>query len=126
MSKYNPPIRIRTTTQLLQIVSSPEQWNADAFEEATAELKIRNISDKEIKIKRHLYSRKIHLEKFKIANESYSILDFLFKPIPTLFEILISWELRKDGFERKANQQQWLRPLLISLIILVIIILANE
>ena len=51
------------------------------------------------------------------ANESYHVCDFILNPLPTLVEIIFSWELKKDGFPRKARQQKYFR-IVIGIIIL--------
>ncbi len=44
----------------------------------------------------------------KRAKESFSVLDFLLKPTKTVIEILFSWELKKEGYTKKATQQKWI------------------
>ncbi|RZL62059.1 MAG: hypothetical protein EOO93_10650 [Pedobacter sp.] len=123
MNELIPPIKERTSKHLLNIAASPEGWREDAVAQALEELKSRNILEVKINQARHSSKQKIELGK---AKESYSILDFLYNPLATFFEIVISWELRKDGFERKANQQLWLRPIFLLVIIIAIIYLANN
>ena len=122
MITFNPPIKDRTTEQLLQIVSSPKNWNEIALKQAEKELKARNTPDREINQSKFYAQKAIELENLKRANESYSILDFIFSPLTTFFEVMVSWELRKDGFERKANQQQLLRPIFIFVILMIVVI----
>lgn len=104
MITFNPPIKNRSIEELLQIVSSPENWNEDALKQAEEELKARNTPEREINQSKFYAQKAIEIENFKRANESYSILDFIFSPLTTFFEVIVSWNLRKDGFERKANQ----------------------
>ncbi|WP_083505336.1 hypothetical protein [Pedobacter ginsenosidimutans] len=103
MITFNPPIKDRTTEQILQIVSSPEDWNDIALVQAEEEIKLRNIPEREINQSKFYAQKAIEIENFKLANESYSISDFIFSPPTTLFEIIVSWELRKDGYIRKAD-----------------------
>ena len=126
MNDLIPPIKERTSKQLLNIASSPEGWREDAVAQTLEELKSRNISEDKINHARHSSKQKIKLEELGKAKESYTILDFLYNPLATFFEIVFSWELRKDGFERKANQQLWLRPIFLLVIIIAIIYLANN
>ncbi|MGN8055553.1 hypothetical protein ACTJKN_04715 [Pedobacter sp. 22163] len=122
MTTFNHPIKDRTTKQLLQIVSSPEDWNEIALIQAEEELKLRNIPEGEINQSKFYTQKEIQIGNFKLANESYYIIDFIFSPLTTLFEIIVSWELRKDGYLRKADQQQLLRPIFILVIIMMVII----
>jgi hypothetical protein len=122
MITFTPPIKDRTTEQLLEIVSSPENWSEIALKQAEKELKARNTPDREIDQSKFYAQKAIELENLKRANESYSILDFIFSPLTTFFEVMVSWELRKDGFERKANQQQLLRPIFIFVILMIVVI----
>lgn len=122
MTTFNHPIKDRTIKQLLQIVSSPADWNEIALIQAEEELKLRNIPEREINQSKFYTQKEIQIGNFKLANESYSIIDFIFSPLTTLFEIIVSWELRKDGYLRKADQQQLLRPIFILVIIMMVII----
>lgn len=122
MTTFNHPIKDRTIKQLLQIVSSPADWNEIALIQAEEELKLRNIPEREINQSKFYTQKEIQIGNFKLANESYSIIDLIFSPLTTLFEIIVSWELRKDGYLRKADQQQLLRPIFILVIIMMVII----
>ncbi|MGM9478614.1 hypothetical protein ACS5PU_19480 [Pedobacter sp. GSP4] len=124
MTKLSPPIKDRTTEQLLIIVSSPEDWNKTALLQAEAELKVRNIQEKEINQNKYYARKATELNILKRAKASYSILDFISHPLTTLLEIIVSWELRKDGFDRKADQQRFLRPIFIFVIIMIVVILS--
>jgi hypothetical protein len=122
MTTFNPPIKKRPTEELLQIVSYPENWNEDALKQAEEELKVRDTPDREINQSKFYAQKAREIEIFKRANKSYSILDFIFHPLTTFFEVIVSLNLRKDGFERKANQQQLLRPIFIFVIIMIVVI----
>ena len=124
MSELKPPVKTRTTKQLLEIVGAAESWTKDAVEQATIELKLRNITNDQIKHAKYLSKKAESYEDLKRAKESYSVADFLFEPFYTIFEVLISWELRKDGFLKKAEQQKRLR-IIFGLLILIIIIYIN-
>lgn len=119
MPTFNPPIEDRTTKQLLLIVGSPNEWDESAIEQAQLELTLRKVDESEIKQAK----QKVRLEDLKRAKESYSFFDFIFEP-STFIEVIVSWELRKDGYLRKADQQQWLRPIFILVIIMIIVILS--
>ncbi len=115
---FTPPIKSRTTDELLKIVGAPNKWNPKAVLLANNELINRNVEQKKIDTAKYIAKKKDRIEKKKMANESYHICDFIFNPFPILFEIIFSWELKKDGFDRKAKQQKYFRTI-IGLIILI-------
>ena len=123
--KFNPPINKRPTKELLKIMESAEEWNPDAVDIALQELTNRNIPLKEIKNTSFLGAKKKEQEKYRKAHLSYNIADFIpiigVARIGELFEILFSWELKKDGFYRKAKQQKYFR-LTLGVIILIAIL----
>lgn len=121
MITFNPPINERTTEQLLLIVGSPNEWDESAIEQAQLELTLRKVDESEIKLAKHQSKQKVRLEDVKRAKESYSFFDFIFEP-STFIEVIVSWELRKDGYIRKADQQQRLRPIFIFVIMLIVVI----
>ncbi|MDQ0967300.1 hypothetical protein QFZ20_002703 [Flavobacterium sp. W4I14] len=123
MPTFNPPIADRTTKQLLLIVGAPNEWDECAIEQAQLELILRKVDESEIKHAKHQSKQKVRLEALKRAKESYSFFDFIFEP-STFIKVIIFWELRKDGYLRKADQQQWLRPIFILVIIMIIVILS--
>ncbi|QNR85575.1 hypothetical protein H9N25_03610 [Pedobacter riviphilus] len=123
MLTFNPPIEDRTTKQLLLIVGSPNAWDESAIEQAQLELTLRNVDESEIKHAKHQSKQKVRLQDLKRAKESYSFFDFIFEP-STFIEVIVSWELRKDGYLRKADQQRWLRPIFILVMIMIIVILS--
>jgi len=104
---------------LLKIVGAVEQWNIEAVEQARAELKLRNVPQSQILHAEYLSKKADKYEELKRAKESYSIGDFIFEPFTTIFEILVSWELKKDGFLKKAEQQKRLRIIFGALILIV-------
>ncbi|RXF67761.1 hypothetical protein [Arcticibacter tournemirensis] len=121
MNKFRPPINTRSTDELLMIAGAPDKWQPQAVELAKAELQLRNIPESEIARVKYLLERVDQLEDLKRAKEAYTVSDFFFKPYMTLFEILVSWELEKDGYFRKARQQRVIRPILILLILMLVI-----
>ncbi|MCL6273287.1 hypothetical protein M3P19_04660 [Muricauda sp. 2012CJ35-5] len=114
---FTPPIKSRTTDELLEILGAPDKWNPLAVRLATNELALRDVPPKKIETAQYLSKKRDRIEKKRLADESYHICDFIFRPIPTLFEIIFSWELKKDGFDRKAKQQKYFR-VIIALIVL--------
>ncbi|TCC86452.1 hypothetical protein EZ428_23585 [Pedobacter frigiditerrae] len=121
MTDFKPPIATRTTKELLKIVGAIEKWNGDAVEQARKELKLRNVPQDQIRHAEYLSKKADKYEDLKRAKESYAVGDFIFEPAGTLFEVLFSWELKKDGYLKKAEQQKRLR-LVFGLLILTLII----
>lgn len=107
--EFTPPIKERTTEELLKIVGAPDKWNPKAVQLATYELTNRKVEPKKIETAKYLSKKKDKIAKRIKANESYHICDFIAHPFWTLFEIMFSWELEKDGFPRKARQQKYFR-----------------
>jgi hypothetical protein len=115
--EFIPPIKERATDELLEIVGASEKWNPKAVRLATNELTNRKVEPKKIETAKYLSKKRDKVEKQIKANESYHVCDFIFNPWPNLIEILLSWELKKDGFPRKARQQKRFR-IVIGIIIL--------
>ena len=109
IDEFIPPIKERTTDDLLKIVGAPEKWNQRAVHLANNELINRKIEPKKIKTAKYLSKKRERIDERIKANESYHFCDFIFDPFWTLFEIIFSWELKKDGFTRKAEQQKYFR-----------------
>ena len=119
--EFTPPIKERTTEELLEIVGAPEKWNPKAVRLATNELTNRKIEPKKIETAKYLSKKRDKIEKQIKANEGYHICNFILSPLPTLIEIIFSWELKKDGFPRKARQQKYFR-ISIGIIIFVYVV----
>lgn len=108
MLDYQPPFNKRSTEELLEIIGNEEEWENDAVELAYTELKERNVtSDEFIKAKEDFKNIQLQ-EKIKKANESYSVIEFILEPA-TIFALIIQWELKKDGYLRKARQLNRIR-----------------
>lgn len=118
--EFTPPIKKRTTGELLEIVGAPEKWNPNAVRLATNELTNRKVEPKKIETAKYLSKKRDKINERIKANESYHVCDFISNPFWTLFEIIFSWELKKDGFSRKAIQQKYFR-ISIGIIILVFV-----
>lgn len=120
MKTFNPPITTRNSRELAKIVAIPENWDKDAVIQAKDELLARGVDYSDlIAREKFLHERQENMEKAKRAKESFSIFDFFDS---TLFEILISWELKKDGYLRKARQQRIFRITILVLIITIYVI----
>lgn len=75
---FKPPIKSRTTSELLKIAGSPKKWNPDALTLAKTELLNRGIETKEIKKVIRSANNRERTAIRKTTNESYNILDFIF------------------------------------------------
>lgn len=107
--EFTPPIKDRKTNELLSIVGASEDWNPLAVRLANQELINRKVEPEKIETAKYLSKKRVEIEKRIKANESYHVCEFILNPLPTLFEIIFSWELKKDGFTRKAIQQKYFR-----------------
>ncbi|PVX45428.1 hypothetical protein C8C85_1221 [Flavobacterium sp. 103] len=119
IDNFKPPIKSRTTNDLLAIVGSPKKWNPEALKLAKSELSNRNVDTKEIDNAVMLAIKNEEAEELKKAEKSYQISDFILKPKSTIFELLFTWELKKDGYILKAQQQKSFRIALIVIILFV-------
>lgn len=119
---FKPPIKTRSTEELLNIVGSPKKWNRDAVYLAKHELANRNVDTSEIDKAIEAANQKEEEERLKKANKSYQISDFLLTPKSTLLELLFTWELKKDGYTLKAQQQKTFRITLVIVILFVYLI----
>lgn len=119
---FRPPIKTRTTEDLLMIAAAPDKWQPETVELAKEELRLRDVPESQIADARYFLEKVDKLGDLRRAKESYTVFDFIFEPFNTIFEILISWELEKDGYLRKARQQRVIRPVLILLILLMVVL----
>ncbi|WP_264526305.1 hypothetical protein [Flavobacterium sp. N502536] len=120
---FKPPIKTRTTKELLAIAGAPKKWNPQAYKLAIDELYNRKINFKLIDQAKYIEKKKENLEALKISKESYSIFDFIFNLGETLIEIIFAWDLEKEGYLRKAEQQKKFRILLFFLTIFILLLL---
>lgn len=122
MKIFNPPIAARTSNELVKIVAIPENWDDEAVVQAKNELTVRGVDYSDlVSREKFLHERQENMERAKRAKEAFSIFDFLDSPFLTLFEILISWELKKDGYLRKARQQRTFRIIIFIVFITIYI-----
>jgi len=120
---FKPPIKTRTTEELLVIAGAPKKWNSRAYKLAIDELYNRKVDSKLIAQYKYLEKKKENLEVLKMAKESYTIFDFLFNFGGTLIEIIFAWNLEKEGYLRKAEQQRKFRIALFFLIATVLLLI---
>ena len=104
---------------MLEIAGAPKKWNERALKLAKTELSNRNIDKKEIENAILSAIENENAEKLKKANKSYQISDFILKPTRTVLELLFTWELKKDGYILKAQQQKTFRITLAIVILFV-------
>ncbi len=114
MKTFNPPITARTSKELIKILAIPENWDDEAVAQAQTELVARGVDyQSQVEREKFIHERRENMERIKREKESYSIADFLDNPIWMFLEILISWELKKEGYLRKARQQKIFRAIII-------------
>lgn len=124
---FIPPIRSRTNGELLQIAGAPQKWTPDAVSLAHAELKNRKIPYIKIETAIYLENKKDQLVIELKSNESYHLCDFILSPGLTLIELIFAWELKKDGYHRKARQQKRFRIFtIISITFLFLVIFIHD
>ena len=118
---FKPPIKSRSTEDLLQIVGAPKKWNPIALKLAEIELYNRKVDSKKIDQAKYLEAKKDRIENFKIANENFNFFSInpfdLFINWSEVFMFLFSWEYKKDGFLKKAEIQKKYRPIIIFIIL---------
>ncbi|MFC7772966.1 hypothetical protein [Flavobacterium sp. GCM10027622] len=127
--EFKPPINERSTNQLLDIVCEPKKWNERAVMLAQNELANRNVSRETIqqKTKQKIYiaNKEIKVENLRKAKEKYDLLDFIFSLDDVLIEVLFTWDLKKQGYTKKAKQQKTILCVL-AIVISILIIVANS
>ena len=75
--EFKPPIKERTTEELLKIVGAPEKWNSKAVRLATNELSNRKVETKKIETAKYLSRKRDKIDKQIKANEGYHVCDFI-------------------------------------------------
>lgn len=123
--EFSPPINTRSTDELLDLVSEQSKWEKRAVDLAKKELDKRNVKSESIAQRRYIIEKKDKIENLKIANESYSPLDFIFEPFWTMLEIIFGWNLEKDGYLKKAKQRKKILPVLVILILFFVLLLTG-
>ena len=106
--EVNPPIKSRTTKQLLEIIETKEEWRDDIVASAQIELQLRGINLEEQEKKRRVklnYLKRIESLKNKaIYSRKEKALIILLGPILVLLLSDIFLFSSEDGFKRKNNQ----------------------
>jgi hypothetical protein len=118
---YKRPIKTRKDEEIIEIVSFPEKWSPKAVELAKLEFENRKLDPKKIQTAQYLDKKRKKIEVKKKADEGFTLWDFIDDPFMTLFILIFSWELKKDGYLKKAKQQKYFRIFFVIVILLVIL-----
>lgn len=122
---FKPPIKSRTTKELLEIAGAPKKWNERALKLSMDELYTRKVDTKQIDQAKHLEKRQVEFEALKKAKKRFNFFSYkpshLFINWGEVFMFLFSWEYEKDGFLYKAKIQRKYRPFLLILTLVLLI-----
>ena len=122
---FKPPIKSRTTEELLEIAGAPKKWNERALKLAIDELYNRKVDPKQIEQAKYIEKRQVEFESLIKANSRFEFFclspHHLFIDWSEVFMFLFSWEYEKDGFLYKAKIQRKYRPILLLIILLVVV-----
>ena len=106
--EYQPPIESRETNDLLEIITSPEDWEPVAIEQARIELSSRGISVDEQMNREKAYKKFKKKSLFLKGNASYSKLELvlltLFGPVIILL-LQDFWIMSVDAEYKKKKRQ---------------------
>ncbi|WP_181309094.1 hypothetical protein [Rufibacter sp. XAAS-G3-1] len=109
--KFNPPIEVRETEDLLEIVCLPNAWRPEAVEQAKAELNKRGINQEEQVKWSEKYNWNLRAEHRgeirKRALMRYNPLELIFMFIRLPGTILWDWHLKRDGYIKMHKQRLW-------------------
>jgi hypothetical protein len=122
---FKPPIKSRTTEELLAIAGAPKKWNEKALKLALDELYNRKVDTKQIDQAKYIEKRQVEFEFLKKAKERFDFFSYnprhLFISWSEVFMFLFSWEYEKDGFLYKAKIQRKYRPIILFIFLAAII-----
>jgi hypothetical protein len=122
---FKPPIKTRTTEELLEITGAPKKWNERALKLAMDELYNRKVDTKQIEQAKYIKKRQVEFESLIKANSRFEFFclrpHHLFINWSEVFMFLFSWEYEKDGFLWKAKIQRKYRTILLLIIFLVVV-----
>ena len=122
---FKPPIKSRTTEELLALAGAPKKWNERALKLALDELYKRKVDAKQIDQAKFLEKQQMEFEAFVKAKQRFYFFSYnprhLFISWGEVFMFLFSWEYEKDGFLYKAKIQRKYRPILLLIILLVVV-----
>jgi hypothetical protein len=122
---FKPPIKTRTTEELLEIAGAPKKWNERALKLALNELYNRKVDTKQIEQAKYIEKRQVEFESLIKANSRFEFFclrpHHLFINWSEVFMFLFSWEYEKDGYLWKAKIQRKYRPILLLIILLAVV-----
>jgi hypothetical protein len=122
---FKPPIKSRSTEELLAIAGAPKKWNERALKLALDELYNRKVDTKQIDHAKYLEKKQVEFESFIKAKQRFNFFCFnparLFINWGEVFMFLFSWEYEKDGFLHKAEIQRKHRPIILIVILVLLI-----
>jgi hypothetical protein len=106
---FDPPIAARSSEELILIVHAPDEWKPEAIEQAKLELEKRAVP---LPVQQAFFGQhqeqkqqewQAELDKRRV--ESYSFLEAIWMIIQWPTIPFSGWNLRADGYERKARQR---------------------
>jgi len=122
---FKPPIKSRTTEELLEIAGAPKKWNERALKLALDEFYNRKTDSKLIEQAKYTEKFLVEFESLIKADSRFEFFclrpHHLFINWSEVFMFLFSWEYEKDGFLWKAKIQSKYRPILLVIILLAIV-----
>lgn len=123
--EFKPPIKSRSTEDLILIAAEPNKWRPTAVKLAMEELSNRNINPERIEEKKIFCEATKNFKQQMKADQNFSFFSLnprlLFIDWAEIFMFLFSWEYEKDGFLKKAKIQRKYRPILLMVILVLII-----
>lgn len=106
---FNPSIPSRSTTELIVIANSPEDWNSQAVDQAKKELTERGVSIEEQQRKLKAWDRQAEIDRKKElqrrAAESFGIFSLIWMALKWPKTILWDWRLKREGYHRKHKER---------------------
>jgi hypothetical protein len=107
---FKPPIKSRTTEELLEIAGAPKKWNERALKLALDELYNRKVDSKLIEQAKHTEKFLVEFESLIKADSRFEFFclrpHHLFINWSEVFMFLFSWEYEKDVFYIKLKYKQ--------------------
>ncbi len=123
---FKPPIKSRSTSDLLAIVGAPKKWNERAVKLAYDELYSRKVDRSEIDLAKQRGKEQDAHAASKLASEKFRFYSFnphkAFINWKDVIIFMFSWELEKEGRTGMAKFQRKYRPLVFLLIFILIIL----
>lgn len=125
MDDFKPPIKTRSTQELLAIAGAPKKWNERALKLALDELYNRKVDSKLIEQAKYTEKFLVEFESLIRADSRFEFFclrpHHLFIRWSEIFMFLFSWEYEKDGFLYKAKIQRKYRPITLFVVLALIV-----